>query len=121
MTASGLVRLSRRKRPAALLPRSLPCGICGTAVMLSRERFLLLVKSDRKPLCRINGCCRYNGFSICALNASGEVVFDDAWTARVPEGREGIDVESLVYQAGTGKRGHQAAPLANGRVKRRVV
>jgi len=78
------------------------------ACVMDRKRYLAHVRNGTLPFCRRNGCYRYERHG--GVELSG--------TARVPEGVVVTHVAGKVFREGTGKRGHQHAPLANGCVVR---
>ena len=101
--------MGKRQRKAKVM---LPCMVCGEPVVLSSERYLDLVRTDTLPVCRRNGCYRYVG----QRERSGGA--KNTGTARSPQSIAIPAVACARYELGTGRTGHQHAPLANGRVKR---
>lgn len=90
------------------------CAICGQPVSLGRRRFLELSRAGSKPICRRNGCVRYAARQISERQDGDET----PGAAREPQVVEIRGVTGMVLVKGAGKRGHQRAPLATGRVRR---
>lgn len=87
---------------------TIDCGLCGESVTMDRRRYLAHIRAGTLPFCRRNGCHRYERRGGVALLVA----------ARVSEGVADTHVAGKVFQNGSGQRGHQEAPLANGRVRR---
>ena len=83
------------------------CRLCGEAVRVSRRRYVALIDSGESPVCRKNGCYRYE-----QRGAAGK-----PGAARKSQQAVPTHVAGKVFVAGRGRRGHQHAPLANGRVR----
>ena len=88
----------------------LDCAMCGEPVRLGGPSLLKHVRAGTQPLCRVNGCFRY-GYE---RSGGGE----STGTARKSQGVVVTHVAGNVFVPGRGERGHQRAPLANGRVRR---
>ena len=63
------------------------CALCGEPVALSRQSLLKHVRGDTLPLCRKNGCFRYEHL----------VDAGSAGTARKPKGVAATHVAGRVY------------------------
>ena len=53
---------------------SLDCDICGEPVVLSKRRYVQLVKAGRRPRCRKNGCERLCGVQNPRTSRGAEVL-----------------------------------------------
>lgn len=82
------------------------CVVCGDTYHVTRRRY----ESGKAYVCRKNGCHRFH----CERGGASETPA----AARKTESIAVMGVAGMRYKLGRGKRRHDLAPLANGRVKR---
>lgn len=92
---------------------SLPCNGCGRSVDVSKQRYLELTKAGKFPTCR--ECVRLSRYQLPAQSCERPGGGETAEAARETEIASAV---GLIYVEGTGRRRHDLAPLANGRVRR---
>jgi len=104
---------------------SLPCGGCGQPVYLTGKRYKQLIAERRYPIGRACGCASIKEhLTLLPFVEPLSESPDDAETPEAARSSDSVELTHLrtaVFEPGKGKRGHQHAPLANGKIKRRPV